>query len=802
MEDINSYEEKQSNTVNNNNNTSDTQTTQTPNPDDNNNKEIDNQKEKSKENKYTIQVRNYINANSKNNEYRELLNNNPQKIFSFLNEKIFVLWQSIVYNQEITIIGSDEAIITHIPDRKDQYLIEVDAKRTRVVESSLVVGFKKYLELILTYYADTKEIQYKQGLNEIFGPLVLMKYKIEKIKLTNIFNFGEAFIDRFLPNYYYEKGLCSIKSSLSLFALLLKYHEPSIFNRLDKLEIPHELYAANWLLTLRAGKLNLDILYRFFNELLLINDPLFIHYVLVASIVNYRELLINCETNYLVKFLSNLSINSIEELNNIIKIALDLRNHTPYGFKLLANKIGFLKANNKNIEKTFEKYKPESIPALPVYPLEILQQDKNKEVISCSDPECKNFEKNIVVIDWDNNNISEIKKDKDINKEHVCEKCDLKVNKSINYILLDLRVFPPSFLQNEDNYFSLGFVSGMMAIDKEELESEDLDKLLSSHLLSIRGKNHIVLMTSKTDYFNEFEEKFYAKNNINEIEKRKMLFGMIENQKEEKKLNLIDAKNLNVREIYKLKEYDNLRRVMNSLRENNFQYVSYLEGGFEALHNECLKNKIELVSHNKNKCFLCNNTNEEKDKIFSFFNNIEDEKPNISDSLWKNKKKINVNQLDSFLLNKNNMIFFCFLRRYKTKTYHNKDFGLCVPILFDKETIEIYKKEKNNGENNQQKEENSYDKEKNKNKNFEMTFIDEIKFIDLEKIGFNQEFKNVVTMEIIKKEIKEKNIFGKIKNFNFNNKNKEKKEESFIIELEFDSFNECKHFVDSINNRK
>jgi hypothetical protein len=458
-----------------------------------------------------------------------------------------------------------------------------------------------------------------------------------------------------------------------------------------------------------------------------------------------------------------------------------------------------LKVNNKNIEKTFAKYKPESIPALPVYPLEILQQDKHKKEMLCSDPECKNFEKNIVVIDWENNDMSEIKKNKDIDKTYICEKCDLEINKSINYILLDLRVFPPSFLQNEDNYFSLGFVSGMMAIDKEELESEDLDKLLSSHLLSIRGKNHIVLMTSKTDYFNEFEEKFYSKNNINEIEKRKMLFGIIENQKEEKKLNLIDAKNLNVREIYKLKEYDNLRRVMNSLRENNFQYVSYLEGGFEALHDECLKNKIELVSHNKNKCFLCKNNNEEKDKIFSFFN-IKEEKPNISDSLWNNKKKLNVNQLDSFLGNKDNMVFFCFLKRYKAKTYHNKDFGLFVVILFDKKSIEIYKKEKNNGENNQQKEENSHEKEKNKNKILEMTLIDEIKFNDLEKIGFNQEFKNVVTMEIIKKEIKEKGLLGYISNFK--NKNKEKKEESFIIELEFDSFNECKHFVDSINNRK
>ncbi len=785
MENIGGHKGDQINDANNNS---------TPNPDiqnqDNNNnkEEIDNKKEINKDNQYTIQVRNYLNTNTQNTEYKEAIVKNPEKIFSFLNEKVFILWQSVVYNEDLTIIANDGVIITHIPERKDQYLIEVDAKRTRVLESSLVVGFKKLLELILTYYADSKGIKYKQGLNEIFGPLILIKYKIEKLKLTSIFNFGEAFIDKFLPNYYYEKGLCSLKSSISLFILLLKYHEPSLFTRLDSLEIPHELYAANWLLTLRAGKLNLDILYAFIDKLLAINDPLFIHYILVASIVNYRELLINCEINLLVKFLSNLNINSIEELNNIIKIALDLRNHTPYGFRLLANKIGFLKANNKNIEKTFEKYKPESIPTMPVYPLEILQQDKNKNVILCSDPECK---KNIVFIDWENNSLMEIKKE----KNHICEKCDMNVNKSFNYILLDLRVFPPSLFKNEDDYFELGFVSGMMAIDKEELESEDLDKMLSSHLLSIRGINHIVLMTSKTDYFNEFEEKFYSTNNVDQIKRRKMLFGMIENQKEEKKLNLMDAKNLNIEEIYKLKEYDNLRRVMNCMREKNFPYVSYLEGGFEALHNECLNNHIELVSHNNEKCILCKKYN--KNKIFRFINNKENKISNISDTLWKNKKKLKVEQLDSFFANKDNKMFFCFLKRYKTKIYHNRDFGLFVAVLFDKEMIEIYKKENNNYEKDQEK-------TKNNDETLELSFIEEIKFNDLAKIEFHKEFKNVITMEVnIKKEIKEKkNLFGFISDIKNKNKNKEKKEESFFIDLDFDSFNESNLFLNSINDKK
>ena len=119
----------------------------------------------------------YFLLNSNSSTCFPLLNN-PEKIFSFLNEKVFILWQSIIFNSELTIIESDEVIITNTLDRKDQQLIEVDTKRTRVIESQLVNGFRKYLELILTYYTKTKNINYKQGLNlYIFLFTLRIKYK-------------------------------------------------------------------------------------------------------------------------------------------------------------------------------------------------------------------------------------------------------------------------------------------------------------------------------------------------------------------------------------------------------------------------------------------------------------------------------------------------------------------------------------------------------------------------------------------------------------------------------------------------
>jgi hypothetical protein len=288
-------------------------------------------------------------------------------------------------------------------------------------------------------------------------------------------------------------------------------------------------------------------------------------------------------------------------VNGVNKIALELRKNTPYSFRLLANKLGFLKTNNQYIENIYEKYKPEQILTLPIYPKEILYENNKNEVI-CPDPDCKN-------------NKSDKKKNEDfpniLDKNHKCEKCNMNLKKDLSYVILDLRIFPPSYFENEDDYFKLGFVSGMMALDKEELESNDIDKVLASHLLQIRGKNHIILMTSKTDYFDEFEQKFYS-DRTSEKERKKMLAGIIETEKIEKKLDLSDAKNLDLEEIYKLKEYDNYRKIINAMKNKNYPYVSYLEGGFEALHKEYSNYNLELIGHDKSKCKLCQEKKNEK----------------------------------------------------------------------------------------------------------------------------------------------------------------------------------------------
>ena len=619
--------------------------------------------------------------------YMEIINNNPESLFDVINEGTLALWQKKLLSHKITIIATDEQIIATKRDRKDQSTIDIDTRRTRHKERTLVSSFEKDLELILTFFCNQKKINYRQGLNEIFGSLLLMKYKIKNLKLINIVNLGEAYIDRFLPNYYYEKGVNSVKFGIHLFSLLLKYHEPNIYYYLDKFNVPHELYVTNWILTLKAQRLKLNMYYELLDNLIKLDDPLFINFILLAWIKSKREKLLSSEGKNLLKILVNAVFDTREELNDIIKMALELRNLTPYSFRFLANNMGLYDIHDKNIINNFEIFNNDYIPALPIYPLEVLYKKYyHTNKIKCPDKKCPNNKQTKkVIIDWGNNFINGM----DIESNYICEKCDMNIQKDLNYIIIDLRLYPPSEFKSVEDYFKMGIISGAVEIKKKELLSGDIDKLLSNRLLSIRGQSHIILMTSRTDYFHEIEEKFYS-DNTTEYERTQMMLGIIKEEKTEKVLNLDIVENgLNLKELFKLKEYDNFRKILNSLRDRNFPYVSYLEGGFEAFHQECLNYNIDLVEHDKSLCKLCI---KKKTKNKDNKSNKIQVKKNISEILWKNKM-ISINELNVFLSHEENVILICSLRKFKNKFYSEKH-EIFLIFLFDKQMIEIYDKEK------------------------------------------------------------------------------------------------------------
>ena len=751
-------------------------------------------KENKGKNKYMSLARYYINLYVKTNEYNDITPENKDIYFNIITEERIIKWEIKLfnnYNYYKTI--TDDMIIKVEKDTSFQHVIINDSKRTRVRESILIEQFKDILENMLTFYCKSKDVYYKQGLNEIFAPLILMKYKLKKLKLSKIFLIGEVFIDKFLPNYYYEKNFYALKGSLRLFFILLKYHEPSVYNILDKNEILPEMYATNWLMTLMSGKLRLDVLFDLWNYLLEYDDTLFVHFIFVSLLKLKREIIINCDKGLLPSLMANLTILDKNELKNIIETADELRKNTPYSFRILANKLGILIPKCENLKERFEEYKPDIIQAIPIFPQELFYMSYKNKII-CPNPDCingKEFSKiylkngkvkyklDFEILDKKYNNKNE--NDTKENNKILCEKCDMNIEKILNYVLVDLRM-----IENKEDKMEInGFWTKVMPLNQDILKSEEINDIIADKFLEERGKRHFMFLTSTTDNFSKFESGFY-KDNISEEETLKMIYGLIEQKKVDKQLDL-KAGNLSKKEIYKLKEYDNLKKTLNSMQNQNYPYISFIYGGYYKIHEESVNMDLELPSHDIETCIICNeiknfkeNKKEKKEK------DIEKEKKKLYKILWEHKKKIKYKNLEQYFKDSNISIIFGSLNEYKGKNLLYEKIQILIAIIFSQYKIEIYKFDIKKQHNLNKP--NYYDLGLNyeKQKDIDLIILEELKITEIIGINIDKKMKNIININIKDKDIKK-----------INKKEEIIKYPSYNMIIDLSSSNDAKYFFKS-----
>jgi hypothetical protein len=114
-------------------------------------------------------------------------------------------------------------------------------------------------------------------------------------------------------------------------------------------------------------------------------------------------------------------------------------------------------------------------------------------------------------------------------------------------------------------------------------------------------------MTSKTECLNTNKpENNFVIENKNEKDNK--------NKEREVKVIKIDKKLTRKNSVKNfVKENENLKHLLLYLIENNYQYISYIYGGFETVHNEIINNfkkinlysEINLLNHNDEKCYIC-----------------------------------------------------------------------------------------------------------------------------------------------------------------------------------------------------
>lgn len=549
-----------------------------------------------------------IELNPERNEFENELRKNFSKedvshYFEVLNDNKILSWENKLFESKLPIrdfsgITDADILNEKYEDDKVARIIKGDIDRTRVQESIYMPSFKEYLYKIIVYYINKNNIAYKQGLNEIAGPFILLKYKL-KLSFTRIYKLLVCFIDKFLTNYFHEREFFSLKSSFSLINLLLRYHDPELFYRFEDSLITPDLYATSWLLTLFSNKCALNVVYQLWDKLILFDDNLFPHFFITAYLIKSRKKFFEVHSTIILSILSQLHIDTIDEVNDILDFAAEIRDSTPNSFYLLADKLEIFKFDSKNLKNLYEEIKPDKLLALPIFPSDIFTITY-KDLIGCPDENCQNF----------------IIKNKDFNKSTKCLFCRSKFMKpKLDYIIFDLRLFDNESSENikkkpnknsEDNeLFSSsypGFLPKTITITKEELNDKNFPNNILKQYKTDKDINHFILITSETNYFDQYEKEYY-KDKDRRGSKVGIFYKSYKELDNEKAKTLI-KKTKNVKNYLLLKEFDNFKKMIDEMNKEGFKYVSFVYGGYKNVHSIAMKYNIDLLEH-KEKCFLC-----------------------------------------------------------------------------------------------------------------------------------------------------------------------------------------------------
>ena len=602
---------------------------------------------------------------------------------------------------------------------EDNKKIKEEVAKTREKEELQYPLFHKNLEIMIHNYLYYNEIKYKSGLNEVISIFILLKYKLN-ISILEILNLTQGFILKFLTNYFQEEEtIFALKSSLGLLILLLRYHSPKIYNILDKANIFPEMFASNWILTLFSSKLELDICYYFWDKLIIENDEIFIYFFLVALLIVNGEKILSGKENYLSKILSRITIKSFEEVDFIFNYALDLRNETPYSFRLLSKKLEIYQFNSKNLESLYDKYKPNSLIAMPIFPTEIFYICYNN-IFKCPDEYCKNC------YGIEKGNLKRNKNNNDSFDNYFCPHCETKSNKKLKYMILDLRIL--NDIENEKE--KKPFLPQMIMIEQEELKLPTFSEKITERFLKDKGFYHFIFMISEYNYYENYEDSFYY---IDTLSSRKM------DSSRDKKISLKETnKNL---------ENENMKNLLVSLLNYNYPYISFCYGGFLYIHELSYKYNINLLNHNQ-KCYLCKNMN--KNKLNSFIKSFGSLK------FWKKSEssKYNINVINTISLNEVSQLI-------KEKNF-DVSYGFLIEIngekvVYENEIMVLIK-------------ENEIQLLKYSKSSFDLEIINNINLLDINSIDKYQQSK--ICLKIKNKEAKKNDNKIKIDLKNENNSKK------------------------------
>ncbi|CAD8172607.1 unnamed protein product [Paramecium octaurelia] len=249
-------------------------------------------------------------------------------------------------------------------NQQNQRVIKFDVIRTR--GNLLDQNLKTQLEQLLTYYVISNHICYKQGLHEIAAPFIIfIKAGLDISVVYSMFN---EFIKRYMTNFF-DDHYSGIQSILSVYNLLLKYHDMELYNRLTLHDISPQLYAIPWFITLGINKASFPIAQMIIENTILINDRYFIFSFNIAIVIYKKREILNNKGDNLPYFMSKIYLDDEKIYYEIIKIAIKIHTYTPKQFWIYLDSLNLFNHHAKPI--FLEQEKQPLLELIQISPYEV-----------------------------------------------------------------------------------------------------------------------------------------------------------------------------------------------------------------------------------------------------------------------------------------------------------------------------------------------------------------------------------------------------------------------------------------------
>ena len=189
-------------------------------------------------------------------------------------------------------------------EKNNLYDKEIQKDLTRTFPNNLTFkygnsNYNKLYHLLTVYSLYNPKIGYAQGVNFLVAHIIVLFEKEED---------GFVFLDALLQKFEFEKLLGvenKLQNKLNNVGMYLKKHCPEIQNYLNSMNLSHEFFTTNWMITLFSNAMDDKYLFIVWDFLIIYGWKFFIYFE--VSILNiYKDCILEEEQNKLTLFMKNL----------------------------------------------------------------------------------------------------------------------------------------------------------------------------------------------------------------------------------------------------------------------------------------------------------------------------------------------------------------------------------------------------------------------------------------------------------------------------------------------------------------